>query len=111
MENENAFEKDIISLLDEEGNEHELEIIDSLEVDGKEYMAMIPIFENAEENLDDSGELVILRLSEELDEDGDQYLEAIQDEDEYNQVAELFMGRLEEYFDFDEAEEEGSDEA
>ena len=39
-------------------------------------------------------ELVILQVSEETDEDGEQYLDAIEDEDLYNRVAELFMGRL-----------------
>ena len=49
---------------------------------------------------------MILRVSEEEDEDGGQYLDAIDNEDEYNKVAELFMGRLEDYFDFEEEEEE-----
>ncbi len=108
MENESAFEKDVISLLDEEGKEHEFEIVDALEADGREYMALIPIYDQPEETLEDSGELVILRVSDELDEDGDQFLEAIEEEEEYNQVAEMFMGRLEEYFDFEEEDgEEG----
>ena len=59
-----------------------------------------------EEALEDSGELVILQVSEETDEDGEQYLDAIEDEDLYNRVAELFMGRLEDYFDFEEETEE-----
>ena len=58
----------------------------------------------AEEALEDSGELVILRVSEEEDEDGEQYLDAIDNEEEYNRVAELFMGRLEDYFDFEDGE-------
>ena len=68
----------------------------------------MPLYDEsqAEEALEDSGELVILRVSEEEDEDGGQYLDAIDNEDEYNKVAELFMGRLEDYFDFEEEEEE-----
>lgn len=49
---------------------------------------------------------MILQVSEETDEDGEQYLDAIEDEDLYNRVAELFMGRLEDYFDFEEETEE-----
>ena len=89
MDENERMEKDVISLLDEDGKEHEFEIVDALE-----------------EALEDSGELVILQVSEETDEDGEQYLDAIEDEDLYNRVAELFMGRLEDYFDFEEETEE-----
>ena len=108
MEQNDRLEKDIISLLDEEGKEHEFEIVDALELDGQQYLALVPLYDEsqAEEALEDSGELVILRVSEEEDEDGGQYLDAIDNEDEYNKVAELFMGRLEDYFDFEEEEEE-----
>ena len=50
--------------------------------------------------------LVILRVSDEEDEDGEQYLDVIEDEEEFNRVADLFMGRLEEYFDFEEEDGE-----
>lgn len=107
----NESEKDIISLLDEEGHEHEFEIIDAVEYKDQQYLAMIPIFEDPEANLEDDGNLVILRVSDTENEDGEQYLDAIEDEDEYNAVAALFMERLEDEFDFDEEEaEEGADE-
>ena len=108
MEQNDRAEKDVISLLDEEGKEHEFEIVDALELEGKQYLALVPLYDEsqAEEALEDSGELVILQVSEETDEDGEQYLDAIEDEDLYNRVAELFMGRLEDYFDFEEETEE-----
>lgn len=108
MAEHDSTEKDVISLLDEDGKEHEFEIVDALELEEKQYLALVPLYDEtqAEESLEDSGELVILRVSEEADEDGEQYLDAIEDEDEYNRVAELFMGRLEDYFDFEESEEE-----
>lgn len=101
-------ERDIINLLDEEGKEHEFEIVDALEMDEKEYLALIPLYDEsqAEAALEDSGELVILRVCEEEDENGEHYLDAIEDEEEYNKVAELFMGRLEDYFDFEDEDEE-----
>ena len=108
MEENERMEKDVISLLDEDGKEHEFEIVDALELEEKQYLALVPLYDEsqAEEALEDSGELVILRVSEEEDEDGEQYLDAIDNEEEYNRVAELFMGRLEDYFDFEEEEEE-----
>lgn len=101
-------ERDVISLLDEEGKEHEFEIVDALEMDDSQYLALVPLYDEnqPEAALEDSGELVILRVCDEEDENGEQYLDAIEDEDEYNKVAELFMGRLEDYFDFEDEEEE-----
>ncbi len=108
MEENERMEKDVISLLDEDGKEHEFEIVDALELEEKQYLALVPLYDESQaaEALEDSGELVILRVSEEADEDGEQYLDAIEDEDEYNRVAELFMGRLEDYFDFEDGEAE-----
>ena len=108
MEQNDRTEKDVISLLDEEGKEHEFEIVDALELEDRQYLALVPLYDEsqAEEALEDSGELVILRVSEETDEDGEQYLDAIEDEEEYNRVADLFMGRLEDYFDFEEGDEQ-----
>lgn len=103
-------EKDVINLLDEEGNEHEFEIIDAVECDDQQYLALVPIFDEAEDSLEDSGELVILRVcDDEGGSDDDQFLEAIEDEGEYTRVADMFMERLKDEFDFeeeDEAEEE-----
>jgi len=108
MDENERTEKDVISLLDEDGKEHEFEIVDALELNDNQYLALVPLYDEsqAEAALEDSGELVILRVSDEEDEDGEQYLDAIEDEDEYNKVAELFMGRLEDYFDFEEADGE-----
>lgn len=102
MEQETAFEKNSIVLLDEEGQEHEFEIIDVLEEDGREYLAMLPVFDQPQDSLEDSGELIILRAAMEEDADGDRYLEAIEDEEEYSRVAQTFMDRLEDEFEFEE---------
>lgn len=105
MEHESAFKKNIITLLDEEGCEHEFEIIDALEANDREYLAMIPVFDEPQDSLEDSGELVILRSSVEEDEDGDRYLEAIENEEEYKRIAQCFMERLEDEFEFEENQE------
>ena len=88
MENENWGE-DLISLLDEDGVESEYRIIACAELDGVEYMALEPIGKDPEEALMEAAELVFLKVSEELDEDGEAYLDAILDEDELDRVAEI----------------------
>ena len=106
MENENWGE-DIISLMDEEGNQSEYKIVACAELDGVEYMALEPILEDPEEELMDAAELVFLKVSEETDEDGEAFLDTIQDDEEFERVAEVFRDKLSEEYDFlDEDEEE-----
>ena len=106
MENENWGE-DIISLMDEEGNQSEYKIVACAELDGVEYMALEPIIEDPEEELMDAAELVFLKVSEETDEDGEEILDTIQDDEEFERVAEVFRDKLSEEYDFlDEDEEE-----
>lgn len=99
------FEMDTLSLIDEEGVEHEFEVVDAAEVEGKEYMALIPLYDEPEELLEDSGELVILRVSKETDESGEPFLEAILEEEEYDRVAKVFVGRLRDVFDFEDEDD------
>ena len=106
MENENWGE-DIISLMDEEVNQSEYKIVACAELDGVEYMALEPIIEDPEEELMDAAELVFLKVSEETDEDGEAFLDTIQDDEEFERVAEVFRDKLSEEYDFlDEDEEE-----
>lgn len=106
MENENWGE-DIISLMDEEGKQSEYRIVACAELDGVEYMALEPILEDPEEVLTDAAELVFLKVSEELDEDGEAFLDTIADDEEFERVAEIFRDKLSEEYDFlDEDEEE-----
>ena len=75
------------TLTDEEGNEIEFELIGSGEVDGVMYYAMIPAEEAEDENRD-TFEYVILKS--EVDEDGDESLFTIDDDEEFDRVAEFF---------------------
>lgn len=105
MENENWGE-DIISLMDEEGNQSEYKIVACAELDGVEYMALEPIIEDPEEELMDAAELVFLKVSEETDEDGEAFLDTIQDDEEFERVAEVFRDKLSEEYDFLDEDEE-----
>ena len=75
------------TLTDEEGNEIEFELIGSGEVDGVMYYAMIPA-EEAEDEDRDTFEYVILKS--EVDEDGDESLFTIDDDEEFDRVADFF---------------------
>lgn len=79
MENE---EKQLIETVDEDGNVITFELFDIVEVDNQEYALLLPTEQNEEGEED---ELILMRLSK----DGEDYLfETIDDEDEFNKVAE-----------------------
>ena len=99
---EEGFGNDILTLVDEDGTEHEFEVVDSLVTDDNEYFALIPT-ETAENLSSDDGELVILKV---VEDNGEEFLEPIEDDDEFEEISEIFMDRLEEYYDFDAGEEE-----
>ena len=99
---EEGFGNDILTLVDEDGTEHEFEVVDSLVTDDNEYFALIPT-ETAENLSSDDGELVILKV---VEDNGEAFLEPIEDDDEFEEISEIFMDRLEEYYDFDAGEEE-----
>ena len=99
MSEEMEFGPDLMTLLDEEGNEHEFEVADTLEDNDERYMALIPVFDDAEELLEDDGELVILKV---VQEDEEEFLEAIEDEEEFNGVSAIFMERLQDDYDIHE---------
>jgi uncharacterized protein YrzB (UPF0473 family) len=94
--NELGYEADLISLLDDDGNEFNFEVIDAIETDEGRYLAMLPIFDDPKEMLDDSGELVIVKVGEE---NGEEYYYEIEDDDEYDFVADAFIERLEDFYE------------
>ena len=96
---EENFGNNIVSVVDEEGVEHTFEELDRIETDDGRYIALLPIYNEAEEILDGDGELIILSVVE--DEDGETYLEPIEDDEEYETIAEIFMERLEDLYDFE----------
>lgn len=98
MEN-NEYGNDIISLTDEEGNEYDFEILDRLETDNGDYVALLPVYDDPQKEIDESGDLVIMKIGEE---DGEEYFENIDDDDEYDTVADAFIARLQDLYDIDE---------
>lgn len=107
MSNQNNFPaenedygNDFITLVDENGIEREFEIVDSLVTENNEYFALIPT-ETPENVANDDGELFILKV---VEDNGEEFLEPIEDDEEYEEISEIFIDRLEELYDFDEQE-------
>ncbi len=88
---------DVVVLMDEEGNETEFEYLDTVEMDDKEYVVLLPVQENDTEPVE---EVLILRVDQ--DENGDDVFSSIDDEKELNTVFEQFKAQAQDEFDFAE---------
>ena len=97
MAEQDEFGPDLLTLTDDEGVAHTFEKLDELEKDGHKYVAMIPAYDD--DSLGQPGELIILRNEVEGDEE---FLVGIESEDEFNDVAAIFMKNLEDYYEFTE---------
>ncbi len=78
---ENMEKENVFTLTDEEGNESEFELLGELNLDDNTYLALIPMES-------DEDEYVILKV--EVDENGDELLVTIDDDDEFDRVADAF---------------------
>lgn len=93
------YDPDLITLTDDEGKEYNFEVLDAIETDTDRYLALLPLYEDPQKMLDDSGELVIVKVCEE---NGEEFFCEIEDDDEYETVADAFVDRLENFFEIEE---------
>jgi len=103
MPDEMEFGADLVTVSDENGQDFTFEILDRIEDDKARYVAMVPYDEDPTAILDGPQELIILRVNEE---DGETYLEPIEDEAEFARVAEAFEQRLTEEYEFEILDDE-----
>ena len=87
----------VIILNDEEGNEVKFEFLDLVELDEEEYVVLLPIAENEEDEGD--GEVVILKLEDTESEDEESYV-SVDDEEVLNKVFEIFKEKFKDDFNF-----------
>jgi len=95
---ENPEEIDnIIVLNDEDGEEVKFEFLDLIELDGEEYVVLLP----ADETEEDAGEVVILKLEDSESEDEESYV-SVDDEEILNKVFDMFKEKFKDEFNFTE---------
>ena len=79
------FGSDFITIMDDNGKEYELEVLSTLEYNGGDYIAAIPVSEEL------APEVILLKS---IEEDGEPILCVIEDEDELDAVNALVMESL-----------------
>ena len=103
---EDLFGPGFITVTDEDGNEFELELVDTLEHQGVTYYAMFPAVDADEEtgeprDVDADDEEYGLVIMKAIQENGEELLSTLDSDEELETVYDLFMERL-----FQDEEEE-----
>ncbi len=95
IEEENDEEFTVYTLTDENGKEEDFELIASCEFEGNTYFALVPVGSDE----DPEEEYVILK---EVREDDEQTLVTIDDDEEFDRVADYFEDTVFGEIDYDE---------
>jgi uncharacterized protein YrzB (UPF0473 family) len=99
----NEYEADLLTLMDDDGQEHEFEIIDELDTDEGHFLALVPTQQNPDDLSSDAETYYIFEVAEE---DGEEFLQEVEDDQLLTKLSELFETRFNEnYFDEEETEE------
>ena len=100
MENQEDLDytPDLITLEDEAGVEHECEVIDAADYNGEHYLAVVPFVADPEKMLEEDAQVVIMRT---VEENGEEFLDIVDDDEELAAVSEVFAARLEELYDIE----------
>ena len=83
---EQQYGDDFISITDEDGKEYELEVLAELEHDGSRYLALVPAGSG-----DDEAEDLEVSILKSVEENGEEFLEAIEDDAELEAVYSALM--------------------
>ena len=95
------FGPNFVTLTDDEGNDIELEYVDALEHNGTTYMAFFPVVEEDSEDEENEEEYGLIILKSQM-ENGEEFLEAIEDDAELEAVYSALMDLI--YEDEEEPE-------
>ena len=98
---DHEYEADLLTLIDDEGQEHEFEIIDELETDDGHFMALVPTQQEPEDISSDAGTYYIFEV---VEEDGEEQLQDVEDDELLDKLAEIFETRFNEAF-YEDSEE------
>mgnify|MGYP000859775023 CR=1 FL=1 len=90
---EDEEDSNLVELTDEDGNVAQFEYLDTLEHKGVSYVVFMAVGdEEAEEDEDEEGEVVILKIAQ--DDNGEDIYVTVEDEDTVQEVFEKFMENL-----------------
>ena len=104
MNEENELDENISNIIvlnDENGNEVQFEFLDLIEYDSEEYVVLLPVLEEGQE---DDGEVVILKVDDSDEEADEESYISVDDEATLTAVFEIFIEKFKEEFNFTDGE-------
>lgn len=104
MDEDNELDENvsnIIILNDENGNEVQFEFLDLIEYESEEYVVLLPVVEDGD---DDDGEVVILKVDDSEDGSDEESYVSVDDEDTLTAVFEIFKEKFKDEFNFTDGE-------
>ncbi len=105
------FGPDLLTLVDDEGNEHEFEVLDVIDNEDGCFYALLPTVSDPKETVEAEKTYYIF---ESVEENGEQQLAEVEDDALLDRLAQQFEARFEEMYDEEDEDEEedgGEDES
>ena len=87
----------IITFTDEDGNEVKFEFLDLIDLDDEQYVVLLPVLEEGEE---DDGEVVILKLEDSDEDSEEESYVSVENEETLMKVFNIFKDKFKDEFDF-----------
>ena len=95
---EEELDDNVVILNDEDGNEVKFEFLDLVDLDNEQYVVLLPVSAEGEEN---EGEVVILKVEDTDNENSDdESYVGVEDEEILNKVFEIFKEKFKDDFNF-----------
>lgn len=92
------YTPDLLTLEDEDGKEHQFEVIDAADYKDSRYLAVVPYTETPAALVEEDMELILMRVEED---EGGEYLDIVEDDDELYEVSGMFAERLKDLYDIE----------
>ena len=99
------FGPDLLTLVDDDGNQHEFLVLDVIDNEEGCFYALQPTFEEPGDVVDAEDTYYIF---EAIEEDGEEQLAEVEDEELLDRLAEIFESRFDELYD--DQDDDGSEE-
>ncbi len=87
-DNEDYSDADLVSLLDDDGNEYEFEVLDEIDYKDGHYYALMPLFDLPDQDIESGSTYMIFEAVD--SENGEPQLAEIEDEGLLDEIAKIF---------------------
>ena len=88
LQDEEYVDTDLVSLVDDDGNEYEFEVLDEIDYKDGHYYALMPLFDLPDQDIESGSTYMIFEAVD--SENGEPQLAEIEDEGLLDEIAKIF---------------------